>query len=167
MESDDRRQSKIVRYSGSTEKQTIQFDDQDQPLYSAEYSSKYICENRNLDICVADRGLGAVVVVNQSGKLRCRYTGHKATAAEAFAPAGIATDSQSHILTTDFNNGRIHILNQDGLFLCFFQNCDLNYPSSLCIDTKDNLFVAERRTAKMKKIQYLTQYIPVYLETQC
>ena len=45
--SDDGKQTKVVRYFGSTQNQT-------KPLYSSGYGDKYLSENRNLDICVAD-----------------------------------------------------------------------------------------------------------------
>ncbi|XP_065933424.1 E3 ubiquitin-protein ligase TRIM71-like [Magallana gigas] len=148
-------QRRIVRYSGYREKQTIQFDSEGKLLYPGTSSTKCI-ENRNHDICVADCGAGAVVAVNQNGKFRWRYTGHSSvTRSRPFRPFGITTDSQSHVLTTDRDNHRIHILDQNGQFLHYIDTCNLNFPNGVCVDNNDNLFVCEEATCNLKKIRYL------------
>lgn len=66
MDRNDKKQTKVVRFSGSKVIQSIQQKDEGQPLYSSGcYNTKYITENRNLDICVADWTAGAVVVVDR------------------------------------------------------------------------------------------------------
>ncbi|XP_078331717.1 uncharacterized protein LOC111109717 [Crassostrea virginica] len=153
MTRNDGKQTKVVRYSGSTQKQSIQWDDQGNALYTSSYII-YLSENRNLDICVADCHAHAVVVVSAAGKLRFRYNSPPSTPRESFHPNGITTDSQGNILTSDYNNHRIHIIDQDGHFLRFIHNCGLQNPQGLCLDSRDNLFVVEFVTGTVKKLQY-------------
>uniref|UniRef100_K1QPG5 Tripartite motif-containing protein 2 n=1 Tax=Magallana gigas TaxID=29159 RepID=K1QPG5_MAGGI len=157
MDSDDNKQTKVLRYSDYKENQSIQFNEKGQPLYSSDGNIKYIGiqYNRNRDICVSDCAAHSVVVVNKSGSMRFIYPqdGYSTTE-QIFNPYGITTNSQGRILTADYNNDRIHILDQDGQFLRYIDNCDIKNPWGLCLDTKGNLIVAQNKSSKIKKISY-------------
>ena len=153
MNSDDGKQSKVVRYSDQTEKQSFQWDDQGVPLYSTGYI-KYITENRNLDICVADHGANAVVVISALGKLRFKYTGLPfTTTKKQFNPYGIATDRQGMILISDCWNCLIHIIDKDGEFQGYIDNGRVTV-FGLCVDSRDNLYVAECNRGILKIFQH-------------
>ncbi|XP_078330630.1 uncharacterized protein LOC144624622 [Crassostrea virginica] len=146
----------VVRYSGSTEKYSIQWDDQGQPLFPAGYTTKYLKENKNLDICLADPDARAVMVVSAARKLRFKYTGSSSsiTLKEPFYPSGITTDNYSKILIADMCNQIIHIVDKNSHFLRYIKNYNLRSPRGLRVDSKDNLFVAECYTGRIKKIQF-------------
>lgn len=156
MVGDKKKRTKIVRCTYSAEKQTFLFDSDCRPLYFSPPHSYifYVTENKNLDVCVVDGTACAVVVVNQAGKLRFNYTVSSSLSKKPFYPVGICTDSQSRILIADNANNCIHLIDQDGHFLCYIDNCNLQAPYGLCVDTLDNLFVADCSIGRVKKIQY-------------
>lgn len=154
MDSDDRMQTKVTRFSGYKEKQSIQYDDKGNLLYSSGGDIKYITENRNGDICVSDYIAYAIVVVNEVGKFRFIYSGPPFLTKRPFEPYGITTDSQGRILISEYKYDCIHILNQDGQFLRLIDNCELHSPWDVRVDSRDILFVTESETNKLKKILY-------------
>ena len=154
MHNDDNSETKVVRYSGTEERQTIQRDEQGRPLYSSSIFLKYLTENTNLDICVADNAANAVVVVSATGKFRFRYTGRPSIPRKSFFPFAINKDSQGRILTTEKAKNCIHVIDQDGLFLRYIDQCDLHGPFGLCLDSSDNILVTEFYTGKLKKIKF-------------
>ena len=89
-----------------------------------------------------DYSASAVVVVSAAATLRLRYTNPPFTTKKSFKPLSISTDSQSRILTADDDNYCFHIVDQDGHFLRYIDNCSVK------------LFVAELSTGKVKKIHY-------------
>lgn len=150
-------QSKIIRYSDCNEIQTIQYDGEGKPLYSAAANIKFISENKNSDICVSDSDAGAVVVVNKAGELRWRYTGNpqlQYSSKYSFQPFGISTDSQSRILLAEYTKQCIHILDQDGEFLQCIDNVAISTPYGLCVDYNDDLFACAHQIGNILKIKY-------------
>ncbi|XP_062620677.1 uncharacterized protein LOC134282286 [Saccostrea cucullata] len=157
MRSKGNSQSRVVRYSGTTEIQKIQYDsDNDKdPLFSVGVETVLLLtENGNGDICVADGAGNAVVVVDCSGNLRYKYLSNIWNHPDfaGIAPSNIATDVNTQILICDSFRNIIHIIDCDGDFVCFIEHpCN----GGLSIDADHNLVVGDKYTGKIKIIKYL------------
>ncbi|XP_062592953.1 uncharacterized protein LOC134254462 [Saccostrea cucullata] len=160
MISTDKKQSRVVRYSGTKEIQKIQYDSQGQPLFSTGVNHistvLLLTENGNGDICVADYEKKAVVVVDSSGGLRFKYTGNlcksKQSKFKDFIPLNIASDVNTQILISDDSNNIVHIIDCDGNFVRYIE-----YPCNggLSIDTDHNLVIGKEGTRIIQIIKYL------------
>ena len=154
MRSVDKTQSRVVRYSGTTETMVIQNDTQGKPLFSVHSTAVLLLtENGNGDICVADNAGKAVVVVNASGELRFNYQEKNCQKPKykSFKPLSIATDVNKQIIFTDSSNNVVHVTDSDGNFLRYIE-----FPCSggLSIDHDHNLVIGDLSNGKIRIIKY-------------
>nr|XP_022312777.1 E3 ubiquitin-protein ligase TRIM36-like [Crassostrea virginica] len=133
--------NKIIRYQGENIKQEICNDGQGNPIFKDGGYSLYMSENNNRDVCVSDANADTVVVVDKTGRVRFRYDGTPARRDLSFDPRGKVTDALSQIIVTDVNNDCLHILDQNGQFLRCVDDCGLEDPDRLSVDSEGRLWV--------------------------
>ncbi|XP_061165592.1 uncharacterized protein LOC133174491 [Saccostrea echinata] len=157
MRSYDEKQSRVIRYLGTEGIQKIQYGIRKQPLFFCEVSFMLLLtENGNGDICVADYGGSAVVVLDSFGELRFKYEGNISNQSKykQFLPMHIAADvnHQGPILIGDSRYNIVHIIDCDGNFVRYIEHpCN----GGLSVDTDNNLVVGDRKSGKIQFIKYL------------
>nr|XP_022307542.1 uncharacterized protein LOC111113543 [Crassostrea virginica] len=155
MRSFDMTQSRVVRYSGTTETMVIQNDRQRKQLFSVGITQVLLLtENGNGDVCVADNAAKAVVVVNASAELRFKYHGNRSPKSnyKSFQPCQIATDVNQQILISDHANDIVHVIDRDGTFLRYIEyTCN----GGLSIDPEHNLIAGNWKSGEIRIIRYL------------
>ncbi|XP_061165750.1 E3 ubiquitin-protein ligase TRIM45-like [Saccostrea echinata] len=155
MRSYDEKQSRVVRFSGSTAIQMIQYGNSKQPLFSCDVSFVlFLTENGNGDICVADYGGSAVVVLDSFGGLRFKYDGNLSSQSKytQFLPMHIAADVNHQILIGDSRNNIVHIIDCNGNFVRYLEH---SCNGGLSIDADNNLVIGDRKSGKIQFIKYL------------
>ncbi|XP_022311816.2 uncharacterized protein LOC111117043 [Crassostrea virginica] len=154
-ESGPQRKNKIIRYQGQNIKEEICNDGQGNLIFKDGGYSLYMSENNNGDVCVSDINADTVVVVDKTGRVRFRYDGTPARREKSFDPRGIVTDALSQIIVTDYNNNCLHILDQNGQFLSCVDDCGLEKPVGLSVDSEGRLWVGLCDKGEIKVIEYL------------
>ncbi|XP_061192185.1 uncharacterized protein LOC133200394 [Saccostrea echinata] len=137
---------KVVRYSGLTVIQEIKLSDLHVGILSI--FVRCIDENKNLDIVLSEPN--SVLVLNNEGKNRFIYKGMMY---KNFTPNAITTDSMCHILIADLASNIIYIIDQNGQFLLYIDNCDLHNLRGLSTDSNDILYAADNY--RVKRIKYM------------
>ena len=147
--------NKIIRYEGKNIKQEISKEGQGNPIFKDGFYSLFMSENNNGDVCVSDLNANTVVVVDKTGIVRFRYDGTPARKEIIFGPAGIVTDALSQIIVTDYKNNCLYILDQNGHFLRCVDDCGLDGPVELSVDSEGRLWVGLGKSGEVKVIEYL------------
>ena len=146
--------NKIIRYQGQNIKKEFNKDGKGNPIFKDGQYSLFMSENNNGDICVSDGNADTMVVVDKKGRVRFLYDGSPARREKPFNPRDIVTDVLSQIIVLDYNNNCLHILHQNGQFLRCVEDCALDKPYGLSVDSEGRLWVG-LWTGEIKVIEYL------------
>ena len=152
---DSQRNNKVIRYQGQNIKQEIEKDGQGNPIFKDRVNAQYMSENNNGDVCVADCNANTVVVLDKTGRVQFRYDGSPARRRMKFHLREILTDALRQIIVTDYNTNCLHILDQNGQFLRCVDDCGLEEPDGLSVDSEGRLWVGSLKSGEIKVIEYL------------
>ncbi|CAC5393387.1 unnamed protein product [Mytilus coruscus] len=125
---------------------------------------KKITRNINGDICVIDQLLyysekERVVVIGEWGQPKWICNGHPSINLDnEFSPIDIITSSSGLVLFAEKKTNAIHVLSQDGQFICnCISNPEITEPVSMCFNKKGQLIISCFDSRKTKL--HLTNFI--------
>jgi sugar lactone lactonase YvrE len=109
---------------------------------------------------------GTIVTLAGSGSPGFSGDSGAATSAQLFAPAGVAVDASGNVYIADSNNHRVRRITSGGLISTFAgtgalgysgdgspaASATLHYPYGLAIDGAGNLYIADTRNARIRKV---------------
>lgn len=111
-------------------------------------------------IYVADTGNNRVSIFNSDGSQLYQFGKNGDKPGQFNTPLGIAVNGKGMMYVADTLNNRIQIFNHDGIYLSSIgfgedgkelEECqELKAPRALAIDSKDNLYVLDADTTKVK-----------------
>ncbi|XP_076099534.1 uncharacterized protein LOC143068995 [Mytilus galloprovincialis] len=140
------KRSAVMIMDKKGDKETVyEHDQHNQPLFS---NPLYITTTRNGNIHVVDRisdyGRGKVVILRQGGHIINQYTGHSIiNKSYPFKPVSIVTSSSDNLVVVDIATKNLHILNDNGHFISYFNTKDIGikHPYSLALNTTGHLYI--------------------------
>ncbi|KAK3106189.1 hypothetical protein FSP39_014598 [Pinctada imbricata] len=95
---------------------------------------------------------GRVFAIQENGDLLYEYTGQDDV---AFTPVDVCSDSFGQVFVTDYLQGSVHILNEDGVFLRFLHlhGSQLENPCRIDINDNEYVWISENSTGKLKVVR--------------
>ena len=104
----------------------------------------------------SDDSDGKLIAVGADGKWQYEYTGQGDS---VFTPVDVCTDKMGHVLITDSNSPRVHILNQEGRFIQYILTSQqgLCRPVTVDIDSDGYVWVGDEdnRKGRVMVVKYL------------
>ncbi|XP_062616514.1 uncharacterized protein LOC134278212 [Saccostrea cucullata] len=147
---------KVVKYNqNGKEILEVEYDQNRRRIYM---KPQYVIENKYGRICVSDYERREVILVQENGEFLFSYDGNKAQGlVEQFVPEGIATDSRGNYLVADYWNNTVHVIKDNGAFVCYLLYGKIEGPTGIAIDDRDQLWVCEYSTSSgiVKVMSYL------------
>jgi DNA-binding beta-propeller fold protein YncE len=138
--------SKVIKYNqAGKEILQIEYDENKRSIYM---KPQYVIESKTGGICVSDYGKREVILVDVNGAILFSYDGNKAIGVvDQFIPEGITTDSRGNFLIADYWSNTVHVLTENGTFVCYLHFGKIEGPTGIAIDDSDRLWVCEYSTS--------------------
>lgn len=134
-------------------------------LFPDKKGNLYIADRENHVVRKVD-SRGVITTIAGTGTAGFSGDGGPARAASLHFPSGLALDSKGNLYISDRSNNRIRVINSKGIITTYAGNGEDGYggdsgpalkaridrPFGLTIDKKDNLYIADRRNNRIRKI---------------
>ena len=100
---------------------------------------------------------GKLIAVSSEGQLRYEYKGldEERQGRAGFNPMAVCTDQMGHVLVTDGNKYRVHILSQEGQFIQYILGSEdeFKWPRCISVDKEGFVWIGECNHIKGHRIK--------------